>query len=73
MKNFCFSDHFLTVCANAQFNAKHFCCKIFCLRKKSICANLKGIDMCVEKLVFSSKIENEGVAVLPLGGRDPQN
>ena len=72
-QNFHFSDHFLTVCANAQFNAKNFCCKIFCLQKKSIGANLKGIDMCVKKLVFSSKIENGGVAVLPPGGRDPQN
>ena len=72
-QNFHFSDHFLTVCANAQFNAKNFCCKIFCLQKISIGANLKGIDMCVKKLVFSSKIEIGGVAVLPPGGRDPQN
>ena len=72
-QNFHFSDHFLTVCANAQFNAKNFCCKIFCLQKKSIGANLKGNDMCVKKLVFSSKIENGGVAVLAPGGRDPQN
>ena len=72
-QNFHFSDHFLTVCANAQFNAKNFCCKIFCLQKKLIGVNLKGIDMCVKKLVFSSKIENGGVAVLPPGGRDPQN
>ena len=41
--------------------------------KQSIGANSKGIDMCVKKLVFSSKIENGGVAVLPPGGRDPQN
>ena len=72
-QNFHFSDHFLTVCTNAQFNAKNFCCKIFCLQKKLIGVNLKGIDMCVKKLVFSSKIENEGVAVLPPGGHDPQN
>ena len=72
-QNFHFSDHFLTVCTNAQFNAKNFCCKIFCLQKNSIGANLKGIDMCVKKLVLSSKIENGGVAVLPPGGRDPQN
>ena len=72
-ENFHFSDHFLTVCANAQFNAKNFFCKIFCLQKKLIGANLKGIDMCVRKLVFSCKTENEGVAVLPPGGRDPQN
>ena len=72
-QNFHFSDHFLTVCANAQFNAKNFCCKIICLQTKLIGVNLKGIDMCVKKLVFSSKIENGGVAVLPTGGRDPQN
>ena len=71
-QNFHFSDHFLTVCANAQFNAKNFCFKIFCLQKKSIIANLKGIDMCVKKLVFSSKIEIGGVAVLPQGGVTPK-
>ena len=31
--------------------------KFFCVQKKSIGANLIGIDMCVKKLVFSSKIE----------------
>ena len=72
-QNFCFSDHFLTVCANAQLHGKKFYCKIFCLQKKSTGANLKHIHMCVQKLVFSSKIENGGVAVLPPGGRDPQN
>ena len=44
---------------------------IFCLQKKSTGADLKGIDMCVKKLVFSSKIENGGVAVPAPGGRDP--
>ena len=29
--------------------------------------------MCVQKLVFSSKFENGGVAVLAPRGRDPQN
>ena len=45
----------------------------FLFTKKSTGANLKHILMCVQKLVFSSKIENGGVAVLPPGGRDPQN
>ena len=71
--NFCFSDHFLTVWANAQLADRNFCCKIFCLQKKSTGANLKHIHMCVQKVVFSSKHENGGVAVLPPGGRDPQN
>ena len=72
-QNFCFSDHFLTVCANAQLADQNFCFKIFCLQKKSTGANLKHIHMCVQKVVFGSKHENGGVAVLRPGGRDPQN
>ena len=35
--------------------------------------NLRFAAVCIQKLVFSSKIENGGVAVLAQGGRDPQN
>ena len=73
ISKFSFSDIFLTVCPNAQLPEKKICCKIFCLQKKSTGANLKHRLMCVQKLVFSSKLENGGVAVLPPGGRDPQN
>ena len=72
-QNFSFSDNIFTVRPNAQLPEKKICCKIFCLQKKSTGANLKHRLMCVQKLVFSSKLENGGVAVLPPGGRDPQN
>ena len=51
---------------------KHVYKEIF-LSKKLTGANHIHFGSCEQKLVFSSKIENGGVAVLPPRGRDPQN
>ena len=57
-QNFCFLDHFSTVCANAHCDGKNFCCKIFHLQKKWHGANYSSVAVGVKKLVSSSKIEN---------------
>ena len=56
-KIFQFLAKFLSRNANAHTDEKNFCCKIFCLLKKLDGANMTYDNVCVQKLIFSSKLK----------------
>ena len=53
---FYFLAKFFSWSANAHYDKKYFCCKIFCLQKRSDVADLRYVDVGIKKLFFSSTI-----------------